>query len=305
MNTKKVITYTVITLAVAWLIGTGVSIFAVKNPTTLGTMVFQVGAMIMMYVPFFATLITNKSLKGIGWIPKFKGCAFLIPLCLFGPQILTIICGALFFVIFPQYFDMSGSYLLAQGESMGVNLLEQLEAQGISVKLYYIITVLQAFTYAPFINTFLALGEEVGWRGFLYPELNKKFPRPVTWIIGGIIWSAFHFPLIIIAGYEYGMEYPGFPFVGLIVFTVFCIVGGVFEEIVYSKSKCIWYSAILHGAINATSFIILFLNASDPKTGSVLILGPALNGIIPLIPLTILAIIIGSLVISKSKKEQA
>ncbi len=305
MNTKKVITYTVITLAIAWTIGIVISLFAVKNPTGLGKLVFQVGAMVMMYVPFLATLITNKTLKGIGWIPKFKGCAFLLPICFFGPQILTIIEGAVFFLIFPAYFDMSGSYLLAQGESMGVNLIEQLEAQGISVKIYYIITIAQAFIYAPLINMFLALGEEVGWRGFLYPELNKKFPRPVTWIIGGTIWSAFHFPLIIIAGYEYGMDYPGFPFVGLIVFTVFCIVAGIFEEIVYSKSKCIWYPAILHGAINATSFILLFINMNHPKTGSVLILGPALNGIIPLILSTILAIIVGSLVISKSKKEQA
>ena len=30
-------------------------------------------------------------------------------------------------------------------------------------------------TYAPFLNGIVALGEEIGWHGFLYPQLKTRF----------------------------------------------------------------------------------------------------------------------------------
>ena len=159
----------------------------------------------------------------------------------------------------------------------------------------YVLVSMAALIYAPFVNISTAIGEEAGWRGFLYPELNKKFKRPVVWIIGGAIWAAFHFPAMLIGGYEYGLDYIGSPWLGLIVFTVFCITLGVLEEIVYSKTKCIWYAALLHGSVNAAgTYPIVFANANNADLGKLMVLGPAPNGIIAGLPLIILAVIMGT-----------
>ena len=110
---------------------------------------------------------------------------------------------------------------------------------------------------------------------------------------------------MILAGYEYGLNYIGSPWLGLIVFTVFCIAMGVMEEIVYSKTKCIWYAALLHGSINALATLpSMFANANNVNLEKYMILGPAPNGIIAGLPLIILAVFMGVAVIRKDKKSK-
>ena len=47
-----------------------------------------------------------------------------------------------------------------------------------------------------------SLGEEIGWRGFLLPELVKfmSFRRAV--LFSGTVWAVWHFPLILFGGYH-------------------------------------------------------------------------------------------------------
>ena len=303
MNKKQVAKYLIIVFILAYAIEILASVYAVKNPDVIGKTVFQISAMVLMFTPFFGTLITKGSFKGIGFKPKFKGCAYLLPLCFFGPAIIASLGAALFYIIFPDMFDLTGSYLQSTLPE-GMNFLEELEKRGVSYSMYIVIVIFQCITYAPIFNMFLALGEEVGWRGFLYPELEKSFGKIGSWIIGGIIWGAFHFPMMIIAGYEYGTDYPGFPFVGIIVFTVFCISLGIIHEIVYDKSKCIWYPALLHGAVNACTFTLMFYNVNNPERASkLMILGPAFNAAIGGIPALVVAVVLAMVTLSKKKKN--
>ena len=69
-----------------------------------------------------------------------------------------------------------------------------------------------------FIPVFLALGKEIGWRGFMYPELKDAYGRTKGLLIGGVIHGAWHFPAIILFGFEYGKNYIGAPLLGLVVF---------------------------------------------------------------------------------------
>ena len=41
-----------------------------------------------------------------------------------------------------------------------------------------------------------ALGEEIGWRGFLVPELAKVVGFHGVSIISGILWAAWHYPIL-------------------------------------------------------------------------------------------------------------
>ena len=40
-----------------------------------------------------------------------------------------------------------------------------------------------------------ALGEEIGWRGFLVPELAKALPFTGVALVSGMIWASWHYPI--------------------------------------------------------------------------------------------------------------
>ncbi|GIK50457.1 MAG: hypothetical protein BroJett013_31540 [Alphaproteobacteria bacterium] len=46
-----------------------------------------------------------------------------------------------------------------------------------------------------FILLFIGLGEETGWRGFLQPELQKRFHPFAAALVLSLIWAAWHAPL--------------------------------------------------------------------------------------------------------------
>lgn len=69
------------------------------------------------------------------------------------------------------------------------------------------------------LGLFGALGEQLGWRGYLLPELFRaKISRPL--LISGIIWGLWHAPLVIWGGY-YSVDRP------LAIFSAYmlCTIG--------------------------------------------------------------------------------
>ncbi|MBR2524713.1 MAG: CPBP family intramembrane metalloprotease [Clostridiales bacterium] len=304
MDKKKITMFVVITYVIAWTLQIVGSVYMVNNPGTTGTLVFRGSLAVCMFAPFVAALIANKGLRGMGWKPKFKGNIGWLFLAAYVALPLTALGAALFFVIFPNTFDMTGTMLAAKAQAQGVNLEEVLKQVGMDMKTYLIVQLVPAAFIAPFINIITAIGEEVGWRGFLYPELNKSFGKIGTWLIGGTIWGVFHFPAIIFGGYEYGFDYLGAPVLGLLTFTVCCIVLGILEEVVYDRTKCIWYAALLHGSFNAMATLPqVFMNANDPDLDKLMVLGPLPNGLIAMIPFIIFAVILGAWSIKRKKVE--
>ncbi len=292
MDKKKFTIYMIFAFGLAWVIQIIASIFA-RNGNVA---VFPLLLAVCMFMPFLATLIARIPLKGMGWIPKLKGNIGWILLAWFGPMVLAILGAVIFYIIFPDRLDWSGSYMAIQ---MGEEAMAQLQAAGMTVPLFTIISIVQAVSYAPLINGLLGLGEEVGWRGVMYPMLKDKLGRVKGMILGGVIWGAWHWPIMVLAGYEYGLEYWGAPFLGMAMFCLYATVAGIILDVLYEKTKCIWVPSVGHGAINATlGFPVLMLNA---EFADQLTIGPLPNGIIAMIPYIITAILL--LVLTGKKKE--
>jgi membrane protease YdiL (CAAX protease family) len=116
------------------------------------------------------------------------------------------------------------------------------------------IQVLLAFTLAPFINVLFALGEELGWRGFLLPHLLPLGQWKAI-LISGIIWGIWHAPAIV-----QGLNYLGYPILGIFMMIIFCILLGTIFSWLYLNTKSPWVAALAHGSINASAGLpILFL----------------------------------------------
>ena len=284
-NKKQVIKYLLFTFGAAYAVQIGVY-FLYKS----GFPFYQIVMAAMMFMPLLGVLVSGHSLKGMGWKPVFKGNIKTILFAWFGSAILTALGALLYFLIFPQHFDLSGAYLIdALGETAGKEALNQMQAAGLSYPLYILVSCISCITYAPLINMITAMGEEVGWRGFLYPQLKARFGRNMGWLIGGLIWGAWHWPAIWLIGYEYGFDYVGFPVIGMLLFAVITIAMGIIADWTYEKTGCIWVPAIFHGAFNAAATVTIAV--LTPGTGSARLLGPAPNGLIAGIPLFALALI--------------
>ena len=266
----------------AWIL----EIIAIIYSSNGNQMVFSIVMVITMFMPFMAALIARIPLKGMGWVPHLKGNIRYVFFALWMPALLSIIGGVLFFIIFPKAFD--SEFLTLRG-LIEAGALEKLEAQGLTIPIYILISSIQAITFAPFFNMFAALGEEVGWRGALYPYLKEKLGVTKGRIVGGVIWGSWHWPVMIFAGYEYGKEYIGAPVLGPIVFCLFTVMMGILCDYVYEKTETIWLPSLMHGATNAFT---IFAYLTKPEYADMAILGPAYIGIISMIPMIMMAVIV-------------
>lgn len=103
-------------------------------------------------------------------------------------------------------------------------------------------------------STVPALGEELGWRGYLFPRLLRLGPVPAI-AVSGVVWGAWHTPLLLL-----GYNYPGAPpLVAVAAMCGMCTVTGALLGWVRLRSESVWPAAVGHGAINAAAGVAVVL----------------------------------------------
>lgn len=117
-----------------------------------------------------------------------------------------------------------------------------------AVEILVLAQVASALTFAPFINVLFALGEELGWRGFLLPRLMPLGQWKAI-LISGAIWGIWHAPTTLLHGYNF----PQHPYLGILVMTVGCILLGIILSWLTLKTRSPWVAALGHGAFNAVA----------------------------------------------------
>jgi membrane protease YdiL (CAAX protease family) len=94
-------------------------------------------------------------------------------------------------------------------------------------------------------NCATTLGEEIGWRGFLAPELAKHFSFTATSVLSGVIWALWHVPIIVFAGYNAGTGWYGLAVVSANMIGLCFVLTWL-----RLKSGSLWTAVILHAASN-------------------------------------------------------
>ena len=280
---KKLSKYLLWAFGVAWVFQIIAGILYRKG----NSMSYSVLLAVSMFAPLFAAVLSGAEIRSIGWKPHIKGNIRWILVAWFAPVALGAAGAALYFLLVPNALDTTFAYIRT---SLGVESLSQLESAGFSVQLYACIGAVSAMTYAPFVNMLFAVGEEAGWRGTMYPILKEHFGIVKGRLIGGAVWGVWHWPIMLLAGYEYGTTYWGAPVTGSLLFCVITIAMGILFDFLYEKTNGIWVPALCHGAINAFAGVpTLFLN---PAYADKLLLGPLMIGVISGLPLMLTAFII-------------
>ena len=94
--------------------------------------------------------------------------------------------------------------------------------------------------------------EEIGWRGFLQPALEKKMPFCLAAPVVGVIWGAWHIPLWFIPGMSQGD-------INFLSYLLFVILGsfilGALRQLTNSMAACIAFHAWINVVFSVFSAI--------------------------------------------------
>ena len=184
----------------------------------------------LMWCPGVAAIVTkltfDKNLTGFGWLPRHP---WLLVASYFYPLAeLFIVYGIIWYFGFGSFAGFDANFM---------------------TKLAFLPMILMALEGTYFAGR-SALGEEIGWRGYLVPKLlENNTPNRVS-IFVGLIWAAWHFPIMITG--NYGGETP--LLYQLVCFTLM-IVGANFVYTWFRiKSSSMWSGVLLHTSGNLYLF---------------------------------------------------
>lgn len=192
----------------------------------------------LMWCPGISALITMKILKRniseLGWKwgkTKYQIRSYLIPLLY--AFIAYIIIWSFGWGDF--YNEETVNWITT---SFGLGEI----GDGFSILLYFILVGV----FGAISSMSSALGEEIGWRGFLVPELYKSQGFTKTSLITGLIWGAWHLPILLFADYNSGTP----SWFAMPCFMVLVISISFVYTWFRMKSGSLWTAVILHGSHN-------------------------------------------------------
>ena len=245
-------------------------------------------AVILLAVPYMwapalgnilTRLITHEGWGNTFLRPNFRrGWPFWIA-AWFLPGILTVAGGALFFLLFPANFDSNLTVIRSlTGRTPAL--------AAFSPWTIVLIETTQALLLSPILNAIATFGEEFGWRAYLLPKLLPLGWRKAVLVIG-VIWGVWHWPVIWM-GYEYGFSYPGYPWVGPLLFIPVTFCFGVLLSWLAIRGKSVWPAVIGHAAINGIAGLTLLMVKGSPNS----LLGPSPVGVIGLVGYAVVALVL-------------
>lgn len=190
--------------------------------------------LVLMWIPALAATVANcvslrekvepfsvKKLFALGGFRKCKPRYVLLG-CLL-PLMYLLVPYTVYWLLYPENFAYHGVSLTV--------ILKDL---------------LPILVIGTFISLMSALGEEIGWRGFMVPALYERLGLNKTLLISSLFWCCWHLPLLIGGGYMVGTplwyQLPAFV---LCIFPV-----GVMTGLLTLESGSVWPAAFLHAAHN-------------------------------------------------------
>ena len=208
----------------------------------------------IMWCPGISALITmkllNRNISDLGWKwgkTKYQFWSYLIP-------IIYALIAYLAIWIFGWGGFYDKEFVNTLTESFGLGPI----GSGFTIVFYVILLGI----FGTIRSMASALGEEIGWRGFLVPELYKNYGFTKTSLISGFIWGVWHLPILLFADYNSGTP----SWYAMTCFMVLIIGISFIYTWFRIKSGSLWTAVILHATHNL--FIQRIFTPLTAETGS-------------------------------------
>lgn len=261
MRLKKAGVFLFLAFSFAWTLEFG--FFACGGRINSGA--FLAIAVLTMFTPALAALVTQKliwreSLEVFGLVrPRLSWMVvgWLLP-------VLLVLLALAFSLLVPHISlvtSLDGFY-----EQLA-NRLPAAQFSASKAKLAHtplaipgallVVSLWQVLIAGPTINAVAALGEELGWRGFLAHELRDVGFWPASFGTG-LAWGLWHLPLIV-----NGYNYPGHPLIGSAAMTLLCVLLSPLIGYIRLQARSVYAAAVFHGTFNAAATLVLFLRGGD------------------------------------------
>jgi uncharacterized protein len=205
-----------------------------------------------MWSPGLAALITcvicRVNFEGLGWswsAARHMSYGYVLPLMYIVPVYATtwfLIRGSL---------NLS-SFVATGAATVGFPAWPRLATFGLQVPL-----LLTFGVFSRFPNT---LGEELGWRGFLLPQLSRRYGFTGGCLVTGIIWAMWHYPLL----FAFGFFIRPNSRLRITFFTIMVIGLSFVIGWLKFKANSLWPCILLHASHN-----VLLQAIFDPLTAPV------------------------------------
>jgi uncharacterized protein len=214
-----------------------------------GNLLFVTGSMWSPGLAAFATKkIFGEKVRDLPWQwggTRYAWLGYLIPLAYALPVYLIVWCTGL------------GSFNMSILPKIAADFGWQNFPPGFTLFLFIAFTA----TLGMVGKLSRAVGEEIGWRGFLVPELSKVVGFPAVGLISGLMWAVYHYPALLFADYNKG----GPAWYSLTCFTIMVVSSSFVMAWITLRSRSLWPAAILHASHNL--FIQSILTPLTQDTG--------------------------------------
>lgn len=193
---------------------------------------------LLMWCPALAAFATCRIFHidigtlGWHWRPvRYEAAAYLLPLLYSAPVYLVTWLGIAGSCAFSEFAATTG-------KTFGFPHSPRAAVWLLAIPSYATVGVIGSMTRA--------LGEEIGWRGFLLPRLVGRAGFTAGCFLSGCIWAVWHYPLLLFADYNSGTP----RLYALSCFTVMVIGAAFIFGWFRLKSGSLWPAAMLHASHN-------------------------------------------------------
>jgi membrane protease YdiL (CAAX protease family) len=192
----------------------------------------------LMWCPGISALITlwilKRDVKELGW--RWSNTRYQI--WSFTTPVLYVLIAYVIIWVFGWGGFYNKDFAKQISESIGLGQLPD----GLNITLYVILIGI----FGTIRSVANALGEEIGWRGFLVPELYKTMGYTKTSLLSGLIWAVWHLPILFFADYNLGTP----SWYAMICFAILIISISFILTWFRIRSNSLWTAALLHASHN-------------------------------------------------------
>jgi membrane protease YdiL (CAAX protease family) len=164
---------------------------------------------------------------GLGKKPAYYLFALVIPLVYIG------LSYSLYWLFAPEAFAGTGIFI-------------EIISAAFNVQNPNAAFILAAIAVSILVNTPVTFGEEAGWRGLMFPIMYKLWGRNKALITSGLIWAAWHLPVLVSGNYMPGANV----LYKVPMFVITILACTVIVSWFRMKSGSVWPAVLWHSSHN-------------------------------------------------------